>query len=703
MRAFRATGIGATVAAALAVAALGAPVADDAPAAIPGAAPAETAPTPAPAPPAPDVDRLARVERQVSRALAWMSEVGEGETEITLSKPIQVSAVDHQVEIVLPGVALIARDGGVEIARWSIGSVVLRQTDRDDGSWRLTGALPHDMTITIADEPATADPLTAQVTVDRSEIVWEGDPEDGFSHNLSAALGDLAVAIDVGRLAIGSLTVESHLETVTTPGADPAAAETAGADPAWTAPTHMELVDLAIIAAGTPPQTIGALDRLVLAGRAAGGSLARLRQVHRLGNRLAEANPLAVLGTLVELFTVSTEPSLLVSGVRGEIALSGLAAGGSGLGGRAVLAEGALDAAVSRLDTDDVRISLGYRHDGLEIGAEPADQAPMTPPAATVELALDHLPLGSAIALIGDLVSGASGAGAAAAADPAAAALDLVGTAGSRLEIGRFEVAAPAAAINLAGHVAADASSPYFAVADLDLRLTGLDAIATALETVTGEPPDPVVVAVISALGATETGTPRDGDMVARRYHVTLGADGRAFLNDTDVTPVFEQILAELAAEDAPPPPAAAAAGDDGLLTALTPAVMIPVLEEIGFAPSLRPQDGGFGILVSRGTRRYPVEQLFVVFGGCDAPDGCTDALIWSWFTPRPTPSFEAINDWNADSRWVRAYLDRDRDLRLEIDLHAGGGLGHAGLEDLIGSYLERLSDLIDRFGPRAP
>jgi len=94
------------------------------------------------------------------------------------------------------------------------------------------------------------------------------------------------------------------------------------------------------------------------------------------------------------------------------------------------------------------------------------------------------------------------------------------------------------------------------------------------------------------------------------------------------------------------------------------------------------------------------VSSLEVQFGNCDDDKGCDNIMlqaVYKKITPLPQ---KAINAWNQNSRWVRAYLDDAGQPTLEMDINAYGGIGKEGVDALVQTFFSDLTDFADAIKP---
>lgn len=91
-------------------------------------------------------------------------------------------------------------------------------------------------------------------------------------------------------------------------------------------------------------------------------------------------------------------------------------------------------------------------------------------------------------------------------------------------------------------------------------------------------------------------------------------------------------------------------------------------------------------------------QQIEVAFFECDAKGGCEDIMIWSWYSV-PGLTVDKINSWNQNGRWTRAYIDGDKDPRLEMDINATGGIGTEALDILVNTFFRQDAEFATALG----
>ncbi len=71
---------------------------------------------------------------------------------------------------------------------------------------------------------------------------------------------------------------------------------------------------------------------------------------------------------------------------------------------------------------------------------------------------------------------------------------------------------------------------------------------------------------------------------------------------------------------------------------------------------------------------RYNGEEYVLFFYDCDANTNCQALQFWTGHRTEGRISLDTVNGWNADSRYVFAYLDDEGDTQMELDIYTGIG-----------------------------
>jgi hypothetical protein len=106
------------------------------------------------------------------------------------------------------------------------------------------------------------------------------------------------------------------------------------------------------------------------------------------------------------------------------------------------------------------------------------------------------------------------------------------------------------------------------------------------------------------------------------------------------------------------------------LVTAKDPQSVIRALQAEGYKAKLDKDDEGDPKIISSASG----SEFFVNFYGCEKNRNCTSIHFASGYDPDSGkgPALAAINAWNKDKRYSKAWLDDDGDYWLELDLYTG-------------------------------
>jgi hypothetical protein len=109
----------------------------------------------------------------------------------------------------------------------------------------------------------------------------------------------------------------------------------------------------------------------------------------------------------------------------------------------------------------------------------------------------------------------------------------ILRSAGSRLDIDAFHVAAPEAAIDLGGKVQGAATAAHGVTAALKLRLTNLDGLIKFLQSTSDGEQAAAGLSMAQVMGHQATG---DGGKPARDYDIVVDEAGKILVNGTDLS-----------------------------------------------------------------------------------------------------------------------------------------------------------------------
>ena len=71
----------------------------------------------------------------------------------------------------------------------------------------------------------------------------------------------------------------------------------------------------------------------------------------------------------------------------------------------------------------------------------------------------------------------------------------------------------------------------------------------------------------------------------------------------------------------------------------------------------------------------------------------CYDLVITATYSAKKPVSLKAINAWNKEYRWSRAYLDEKNQAVLQMDVNAEGAIGKENLQILLNTFISIAED----------
>ncbi|WP_170948577.1 DUF945 family protein [Bordetella genomosp. 5] len=185
-----------------------------------------------------------------------------------------------------------------------------------------------------------------------------------------------------------------------------------------------------------------------------------------------------------------------------------------------------------------------------------------------------------------------------------------------------------------------------------------------------------------------------DGDNIVSTFTY---ADGKGMLNgqEVPVDDLFDEMLGGLNPDDMD--------GHDGMdndfdtplsdsdtINEFTPEFVGSVIDQAGYAytEDLGEQGPVFKVQGDLSATEVRIDL------NCEFEEGCLEMAWVATFERKQSPSLKAINAWNRDHRWNRAYLDDDGRAVLQMDLVAEGGIGKTNTRYQFDAFL----DLIEAF-----
>ncbi len=172
--------------------------------------------------------------------------------------------------------------------------------------------------------------------------------------------------------------------------------------------------------------------------------------------------------------------------------------------------------------------------------------------------------------------------------------------------------------------------------------------------------------------------------------------DGQLSLDDEGGPEEMSAAEATQSAADAAAEAAAAAAGDDaraaaGMMRNFDADTVGGILDDIGFSYSKKDGDNG-PVLVLEPSYTGATD-LRLEFLCEDGADSCLDLTATAVYaTKKPVP-LKAINGWNQQYRWARAYVDDQNRAVLQMDMNSEGGIGRESLQILLNTFFSLSED----------
>ncbi|MCW3847815.1 YbjN domain-containing protein [Sphingomonas sp. LB-2] len=124
-------------------------------------------------------------------------------------------------------------------------------------------------------------------------------------------------------------------------------------------------------------------------------------------------------------------------------------------------------------------------------------------------------------------------------------------------------------------------------------------------------------------------------------------------------------------------------------ITAASPEAIASAIRAKGFTAEVAKDDEGDPMIKASG-KGYT---FLVLFYGCTAHRDCTTLGLWSYWKDSGA-TIEKVNTWNRDSRFGRAYIDKDGDAVVEMDIDLDdGGMSPVLFEDHIEFWMAIMSN----------
>lgn len=159
-----------------------------------------------------------------------------------------------------------------------------------------------------------------------------------------------------------------------------------------------------------------------------------------------------------------------------------------------------------------------------------------------------------------------------------------------------------------------------------------------------------------------------------------LGATGMGGMDDDEAMPDMGQ-------EE----PAADATPAVGVMQDFDLDTISSLLDDMGITANKH--DGNEGPVLLLDAGNTGASELRLEFLCNDFTEKCLDLVMTATYkTKKPMP-LKAINSWNQEYRWTRAYLDDKNQAVLQMDMNAEGGIGKDNLQILLNTFISIAED----------
>ncbi|CAK0768228.1 hypothetical protein CCP2SC5_430026 [Azospirillaceae bacterium] len=314
------------------------------------------------------------------------------------------------------------------------------------------------------------------------------------------------------------------------------------------------------------------------------------------------------------------------------------------------------------------------------------------------------------------------------------------------LDVKQFKIETPHYALDAFGQAVLREAAQYGGFGNFDVTLRGVEPMVRTIATTLSEPLDPIIAPVLAILGQREE---RPDGVALHHYRFALSENGVAIFNGNDVSALLPQakslIALPMAANPSTSSPAQSKSEQDWLNVipfAVEKPLVLPTVDDPhqkktdnalrnrddfkgdkpdknqeffdvmeftagklqnilsghGFPSSIKRNRAGNPRVTVASGADMPTRELQFDFYDCNDAGACLNLMMWTWVTPQQPVLLEAINDWNRHQRWSRVYVDSDRDVRMEWDVRANGGLNQSNLEAYIDEFIKLTPKFVRRF-----
>ena len=124
----------------------------------------------------------------------------------------------------------------------------------------------------------------------------------------------------------------------------------------------------------------------------------------------------------------------------------------------------------------------------------------------------------------------------------------------------------------------------------------------------------------------------------------------------------------------------------------LAPSALAAILSEAGYAFKEKRDDQGDPLLVVT-PGNSGASMIEISFVGCGTDTTCEDVVLRAQFASDKPAAAKVITDWNARTRFARAYTNREGAPALESDINTYGGMGKDAAAELVASFLKAVGE----------
>lgn len=128
-----------------------------------------------------------------------------------------------------------------------------------------------------------------------------------------------------------------------------------------------------------------------------------------------------------------------------------------------------------------------------------------------------------------------------------------------------------------------------------------------------------------------------------------------------------------------------------GLLQDFNLETVSSMLDDMGY--TVKKSDGDEGPVLVLDTGTTGASDLRLEFLCNDFTEKCLDLVVTATYKTKKPMALKAINTWNQEYRWTRAYLDDKNQAVLQMDMNAEGGIGKENLQILLNTFISIAED----------